>query len=119
MTSYESSFNNYSSADANFKNMKDQMNNPTGSDKKAVSLNNFKPGVVRVFRTMIHGIPPIEVNRLKFSEGQTTLYIDSKFIGIVVGEPKDQTKKYQIEYIGYSEADVKEFQEREKLKNKK
>lgn len=91
----------------------------TKSNPVSVPLTNFKPGLIRIFRHVFKGMIPMEVERRNITENQSTIQFNHDFVGIVVGSPKNETKKYHIEYVGYPEQDVKYFQEREKLKNKK
>ena len=116
-TNYNSASSSFTFSDLHQFNLK--IKNPNGIDKQVVTLENFKPGIVRIFRQMIPGVKPIEVGRVPFKEGQNRLSLDGDFVGIVVGEPKDETKKYQIEYIGYEKDHLQFLKETESKVNKK
>lgn len=95
----------------------DRAGNPHGSDKQIVKLDNFNPGTIRLFRQFIPGTKPVEVQQLPFSGGNR-LSLDSDFRGVVVGESKDKTKKYQIEYVGFDEDQIKYFKDIEENVNR-
>jgi hypothetical protein len=85
--------------------------------KISIPLTNFKPGTIRIFRHLVKGMLPMEVDRKVITDKQDSIQIDSSFVGVIAGPSKDETKKYHIEYIGFPEQDVKYFQEREQKVN--
>ena len=118
MNSSEFSFNNINEFLRKMQEETDKINNPNGSDKTVVRLDNFRSGTLRIFRQMIPDCQPLEVNRVNFTEGNR-LSLDPGFKGIVVGLPKDLNKKYQIEFIGYSPEETKKYSDIEERVNRK
>jgi hypothetical protein len=118
MNSSEFSFNNINDFLRKMQEETDKINNPNGSNKTVVHLDNFKSGTLRIFRQMIPDCQPLEVNRINFIEGNR-LSLDGNFCGIIVGESKDLTKKFEIEFVGYSAIQIENFKKREKLVNRK
>ena len=97
----------------------DQKNNPNGENNNVVRLDVFEPGEIRILRQFIPGTKPVEVRRMKFENGQNRLSIEKEFRGVIAGRPKDLTKKWELQYVGFSDEEIKQLQEKEKLVNRK
>lgn len=101
--------------DTNLNDFAKHMNR--SSSKHTVSLDKMKPGTVIVMQQYMPGTKPIEVSRARFVEGQK-FNISGDFKGVLVGEPKDTTKKFHFEYVGYSEDELKELIKKEEEVNR-
>jgi len=102
----------------NIKTQHNKANNPYGQDKQVVPLDNFEPGELIILQEVVPGQKPVEAGRVRFNEGQNRLSLDSSFVGIIAGKPKDKSKKFHLEYVGYSEEQINFYKDREKIKNK-
>ena len=100
-----------------FENQQQRRRNPHGSDKQVVDLTNFEAGHITVHKYIMQGILPPQVAAIEIKAGQNKLSLVGSFKGVVCGTPKDKTKKYQIEFVGFTNEEVKEFKEKEKLVN--
>ena len=96
----------------------DKASNPNGSENHVIRLDNMLPGEIIIMRQFLPNCKPIEVGRMLFKENQNRLSLDKEFKGIVIGTPKDTTKKFEIVYVGFTDEEIKKFNDIEQTVNR-
>ena len=92
--------------------------NPNGVGHTVVNLDTIEPGEVIILRQFLPNTKPVEVGRAVVKAGQNRMSLDKDFKGIVVGKPRNKSKKFEIVYVGFSEDEKKTLSEMESKVNK-
>ena len=100
------------------KKTEDNIKNPNGPAHTVVHLDTIQPGEIIILRQFMPNTKPVEVGRAIVKMGQNRMSLDKDFKGIVVGKPKDNNKKFEIVYVGFSDDEIKKLSEMEQKVNK-
>ena len=91
----------------------------TDIPKQTIVLDKFAPGEIKVFKHVANQPWPVMVAQLRHRGGSGSIQVDGNFMGLLIGETSDTSKKWEILLIGYPEDTLKQYNEILEKKNKK
>lgn len=84
-----------------------------------VNLDNFAAGVIQVYKSRPNVNWPELVGSMMHNGMTKGIQMEGSFMGMLVGKPRDETKKYEFVFINYPKEAVDGYNKILEVKNKK